>query len=105
MTQFIFLDNEGPVSIGDLEYEIDINLSFGASALIYGLTGVSTVAIPEQVGAQETVVIYVTGSVYAAGSLLAPGPNASIPIESDGNLVTDTGQVIIDDLFEEVSAA
>lgn len=102
MSQFIFLDNEGPVSIGNLEYEVDINLSFGVSAFIYGLSGVSTVLVPEQVGAQKTVVVYVTGSVYAAGSLLAPGPNASIPIESDGSLVTDTGQVIVDDLFEEI---
>ena len=92
--------NESVVDAGALAFQVEVYLTADYRVKFYGEDGVvPTLDDSYPCVLTPTFIVYVSGSIYSAGSLLTTDGTGSIPLSYDGSLVTDTGVVVDDDVF------
>jgi hypothetical protein len=92
----------GTSSVEGISHVIEVNLALSITQVNGGgdsIDGVISVPQDTYVEQFNTLVIYVSGAIFEAGSLIAADGNGTVPIANGSTLVT-TGAVVVEpDLF------
>lgn len=94
------VDGETEVDQGSFAWVVEVAIATGVSIDMYGENGVKPV-MPTDLNflVPFTFTTWVTGFVATPGSLISAEGDGSLPLESNGSLITVDGVLVDDDLF------